>query len=103
MNVYVNPHNVRSYPKSRKIRAERKEKRNLGQAYTTQSGKQVPERKFQVLKNCRKKCSLKVSTEHISLLFKKYWFMCDKNRRATYISGLIEFKPKDAQKKVYCA
>lgn len=43
MYVNINPHNVRSKLKSRKIWAERKDKWNLGQAYTTQSGKQVPE------------------------------------------------------------
>lgn len=85
--------------KSRLIRAERKLKRNSGKSYVTESGKEVPKRKLEQLGSSRLKCAEKICLEYMQRLFDKYWQMQDRNRRATYLSGLITFQPKSTERK----
>lgn len=94
--VEANVENIENRPKSKSriIRAERKLKRNSGKSYVTESGKEIPERKMVQLGNCRLKCAEKISQEHIQRLFTKYWQMQDRNRRASYLAGLINFQQK---------
>lgn len=99
--VEANVENIENRPKSKSriIRAERKLKRNSGKSYVTESGKEIPERKMVQLGNCRLKCAEKISQEHIQRLFTKYWQMQDRNRRASYLAGLINFQPKSTERK----
>lgn len=99
--VEANVENIENRPKSKSriIRAERKLKRNSGKSYVTESGKEIPERKMVQLGNCRLKCAEKISQEHIQRLFTKYWQMQDRNRRALYLAGLINFQPKSTERK----
>lgn len=85
--------------RSREIRKERKISRNTGKAYETETGKKIPARTFKSLENCRNKCCSKLSTNAQKTMFDKYWGMGDRNRRASFISGLISFSSPKASRK----
>lgn len=85
--------------RSRKIRAERKEKRNLGKAYVTENGKIISEKKCsEELPQCRMKCKNKFNYAIRKELFDSFWAMSSRDRRADYLSGLVTSQSKATQR-----
>ena len=84
----------RTNNETRRMRQERREKRNLGKEYVTRTGKVIKERTMQELKLCRNKCKEKIKDEVRLQLFNEFWAMGNYNRRLQYIAGLMEVKKK---------
>nr|CAH7746657.1 unnamed protein product [Callosobruchus chinensis] len=84
---------------TRAVRAERKEKRNLGLEYTTKMGKVMRQRKCQSLGKCRLECQKRIDEEKRQKLFCDYWQMASFNKRVAFIAGLIKTEPKKCSKR----
>lgn len=85
--------------KSRKIKESRKEARAIGAPYVTEKGKQIEGRSYKRIRDCRMKCQDKVPDNYQKELFEAYWKLGTRDRRASYISGLIEIFPKRSERK----
>ena len=83
---------------SRLIRKERKNARNLGLAYITKKGKQMPKKTMKVLEPCRSKCSEIFTDEDRQKVFNDYWAMGNHSRRMSFISGLLEIVSPKARR-----
>lgn len=67
---------------------------NLEKSHTSPFGKQVPDRKMEVLDPCAMKCSERIDKEDCVKCYKDYWSLRNIERRALYISHLITISPK---------
>lgn len=89
---------------ARKLRAERKHRRNTGKNYTTAKGKEVKARMSKPLKDCRMKCKQVLEVVHREKLireqiFDEFWALGDRNRRVAYVAGLVESKEPAVSRK----
>lgn len=87
--------------RARDIREGRKEKRNTGREYTTESGKLIRAKKWSALDNCKKKCKERIAEEDARKLFHELWSIGDYSKRMSYLASLITSHEKhSANKKV---
>lgn len=79
---------------SRKIKADRKSKRNSGKEYHTLSGKLRKARKMTPLPNCRLKCKSKIPEDKCTDIFNEYWGLQSFNRRSAFVASSITIYDK---------
>lgn len=85
--------------RSRAIRKDRKNKRNSGKCYVTETVKEIPEKYCrEQLTECRMKCQNKFGYELRKTLFESFWGMNNRDRRIDYLNGLISTHPKVTQR-----
>lgn len=74
--------------------------RNSGKAYTDWKGKNRPEKKIKApCRNCRLKCTEKISEEQRNIIFKAFWELKDINRQRDYISKYVHCNKKARNRK----
>lgn len=74
------------------IRKQRQLARNTGQSYISTNKKFVPERKFQRLNSCKKKCFENISLENQQNMFNSYWKQGTYAKRTEYIKSWITLR-----------
>lgn len=83
---------------TRKDRETRKRLRNTGSEYTTSKNRVISERKSIPLTLCRMKCRERLTEEQRLIIFKEYWNLGSRDKRAYFIASAIEINPKKSQK-----
>lgn len=75
---------------SKKRRLEKFSKRNAGLSYDTIDGIEKPARKMVILQDCRSKCKDRITPDMQNNIFREYWDLGNRDKRANFISGLVE-------------
>lgn len=71
-------------------KAKRKEKRNKGLAYITETGKEVEERKLGDNCTCRSKCMEVIGKTECARIFSSFWALGDYSVQNAYLADLID-------------